>query len=86
MLALENAFLASLSAFKEILIKLSNFLVYDLNISQLYKDSDYHGMLNLQQLCSPRLWLTYILDTQKLGNAFSHKFLILSKVKINFYF
>lgn len=42
----------------------------DLSISQLYKDSDYHGMLNLLELCSSRLWLTHILETQKLENAF----------------
>lgn len=40
------------------------FWFMDLNSSQLYKDSNYHGMLNLQQLCSPRLWLTYVLDTK----------------------
>lgn len=65
MLVLEDAFLANLSAFTEILIKLSMqfFWFKDLNISQLYKDSDYQGMLNLQPLCSPRLWMIYILET-----------------------
>lgn len=71
MLALKDAFLASLSTFTEILIKLSiKFFGLQISISKLHTDSGYHGMLSLQELYSSRLCGTHILETQKLENAF----------------
>lgn len=66
----KDAFLANLSAFREMLIKVSiQFSGLWIETFHKYiKTQIYHDMLNLQELCSPKMSLTHILETSKLEN------------------